>query len=203
MKICLIVGSHRKESQSLKVARYYEHQFKEIHPSIQLDLLDMGTYPLPLWEEGIWHSEPKITNTWKPISQKLHSADGFVVISPEWAGMVPSGLKNLFLFCNGGELAHKPALLTGVSAARGGAYPIAELRMSSYKNTFLCYLPEHIIVRDVAKMLNLNEAPTEKDDIYLRSRIKMSSQLLIAYAEALAQVREKKVHSLKDFPNGM
>jgi hypothetical protein len=39
-------------------------------------------------------------------------------------------------------------LIIAVSGgAGGGAYPVAELRMSSYKNSRICYLPEHLIVR--------------------------------------------------------
>ena len=68
------------------------------------------------------------------------------MISPEWAGMAPAHLKNFLLMCDGGELAHKPAQLIGVSSGMGGAYPIAELRMSGYKNNFLMWLPDHMRV---------------------------------------------------------
>jgi len=55
--------------------------------------------------------------------------------------MAPAGLKNFFLYAGNTALAHKPAYLVGISASRGGSYPIAELRMSSYKNSYLCYIP--------------------------------------------------------------
>ena len=77
-----------------------------------------------------------------PISNKLASSDAFIVISPEWHGMAPAGLKNFFLMWGKGELAHKPALIITVSSGDGGSYPVAELRMSSYKNNRICFLPE-------------------------------------------------------------
>ncbi len=45
-------------------------------------------------------------------------------------------------------------LIVAVSSGAGGAYPVAELRMSSYKNSRICYIPEQIIIRDVENVLN-------------------------------------------------
>ena len=67
--------------------------------------------------------------------------------------MVPAGLKNFFLCFGRNELAHKPGLIVGVSSADGGVYPVAELRMSSYKNSRICYIPEQLIVRNVESVL--------------------------------------------------
>lgn len=52
------------------------------------------------------------------------------------------------------ELAHKPALIVFVSSDDGGSYPVAESRMSSYKNSRICYLPEHLIIRNVSTVFN-------------------------------------------------
>ena len=45
-----------------------------------------------------------------------------------------------------------------VSASDGGAYVIAELRMSSYKNNRLCWIPEHLIARQVKTLGNEDDA---------------------------------------------
>ena len=39
-------------------------------------------------------------------------------MTPEWAGMVTPGLKNLLLFATSKEVGHKPALVVGVSSSR-------------------------------------------------------------------------------------
>ena len=57
--------------------------------------------------------------------------------------------KNFFLICNKGELAHKPGLIVSISSGNGGAYPVSELRSSSYKNTHIMWIPEQIIIRNV------------------------------------------------------
>ena len=64
-------------------------------------------------------------------------------------------MKNFFLlWAATGELSHKPALPCAVSAGEGGAYVISELRMSSYKNNRLCWLPEQLIARQVKSICN-------------------------------------------------
>ena len=121
-------------------------------------LLSLADNPLPLWDEGAWGDDPRWTKLWSPIAAELDHSDGFVIVSPEWSGMVPAGLKNFFLLCGSELMAHKPGLIVTVSASLGGSYPVVELRTSSYKNTRLCYLPDHVIVRNVGRMLHGDHA---------------------------------------------
>lgn len=201
MRAAIISGSHRVDSQSGKVARHIARLI-EASASPAPYLLDLGKTPLPLWDEGVWAGSPEWQQVWGPVSEKIQECDAIVVVSPEWAGMVPSALKNFFLLCTRGELAHKPGLIVAVSASRGGAYPVAELRMSSYKNTHLCYIPDHVIVRDVRSILNDGE-PASDDDRYIRDRLEYSVKLLDAYASALTTVRAAGVVDRKKYPFGM
>ncbi len=204
MKIGIICGSHRAESQSGKVARFIEARLKEQPFCSEAWLLDLAHNPLPLWEEAIWTGDAEWSARLSPLGEKLAESDGFVVVTPEWHGMVPAGLKNFFLMWGKGELAHKPALLVSVSAGAGGAYPIAELRMSSYKNNRICYLPEHLVVRNAEKVLNERPADSsEEGDHYLQSRLQYALGVLGEYARALAQVRASGACSLDIFKNGM
>ena len=126
------------------------------------------------------------------------------MIAPEWHGMVPAALKNFFLVFGGASFAHKPALPVGVSVGPGGTYPINELRTSSYKNNRLCYLPEHLIVRNC--MVVMNEDASENDEgehSYISERSLYCMKQLIAYADALAQVRASGAADLTPYPNGM
>lgn len=101
------------------------------------------------------------------------------------------------------ELSHKPALIVGVSSGDGGAYPVAELRMSSYKNNKLCYMPEHLIIRHVESVLNDNADNNSEADAYFRERIDWTLTQLKAYAIALKQVRDSGVTQTDKFANGM
>jgi len=115
--------------------------------------------------------------------------------------MACPALKNLFLYAGRRELAHKPALLVGVSSGQGGAYPIAEMRSSSYKNCRLCYLPDHLIVRHVESVMG--ETVTGEDDQRIRARADWSLQLLLDYANAMRDLHEKHRSPPADFMNGM
>lgn len=204
MKISIISGSHRSDSQSEKVARFIEQTLRDKNLSDESWLFSLKGNPLPLWDESIWEGNPEWQERLAPISEQLASSDGFVVIAPEWHGQVPSGLKNFFLMWGRGELAHKPALIVTVSSADGGAYPVAELRMSSYKNNRLCYIPEQIIVRNVESVLNDDASQNNADaDAYFRARITYALGVLREYALALGAVRASGAASLELFKNGM
>jgi len=203
MKITIISGSHRENSQSSKVARHYQ---KVMLKSIcdEAPIIDLANNPLPLWDQGLWDGDEKWTELLAPYRETLDSSDGFVVISPEWHGQVPAGLKNFFLIFGKNELGHKPAKIVSVSSADGGAYPVAELRMSSYKNSRLCYIPEQIILRNVESILNDNpEDNNTSADEYFRERIEWSLNILKQYVIALSAVRESGVTETEKFGNGM
>jgi len=203
MKITIICGSHRENSQSTKVAKHYQ---KEILNGIcdEAPIIDLANNPLPLWDEGLWNDDEKWNTLLAPYRKNLLDSDGFVVITPEWHGQVPAGLKNFFLIFGRNELGNKPAKIVSISSADGGAYPVAELRMSSYKNSRLCYIPEQIIIRNVEKVLNENAADNnESADSYFRERIIWSLKILKQYAISLKQVRDSGVTDTEKFGNGM
>lgn len=202
MKITVVSGSHRENSQSEKVGKFVQTTLEA--QGHEAYLFSLAGNPLPLWDEGIWNGEEKWQALLTPISEELAASDAFVIIAPEWHGQVPAGLKNFFLMWGRGELAHKPALIIAVSASDGGAYPVAELRMSSYKNNRLCYMPEHVIVRNVESVLNDDPAQNnEETDQYFRDRISWSLELLAGYGKALKGMRSSVTTFKEEFPFGM
>ncbi|WP_447591337.1 NADPH-dependent FMN reductase [Aquipseudomonas campi] len=197
LNIALVAGSSRRNSQSAKVAAFLRQRLIELNltSAEQSSVLDLGERPLPLW--------PADDNgTWSDYQQQLQAADAVVIIAPEWHGMAGPAVKNFFLYASKAELAHKPGLLVGVSSGIGGAYPISELRASGYKNCRLCYLPEHLIVRHVEKVLNGAEAASE-DDQRLRNRIDFALDIFGKYAVALKPVRASIDIDQAAFATGM
>jgi NAD(P)H-dependent FMN reductase len=197
LNIALVAGSGRTNSQSGKVARFLRQRLIQLGhiDDAQSKVIDLGLAPLPLWPADD-------AGPWGLYSKQLVAADAVVIISPEWNGMACPAIKNFFIYASKTELAHKPGLLVGVSAGVGGAYPISELRASSYKNCRLCYLPEHLIVRSVEKVLNTPE-PSSEDDQRLRDRIDYALDILLKYAQAMRPVRASIDMSNPAFANGM
>jgi NAD(P)H-dependent FMN reductase len=204
MKISIISGSHRNPSQSEKVARYLEQALRKEFDDIEPWVFTLADNPLPLWDQTLWENNEEWNQRLAPIKKQISESDGFIIISPEWHGQVPAGLKNFFLMFNRFEMGHKPAMIVGVSSVDGGAYPVAELRMSSYKNNRICYIPEHLILRHVEKILNENtEDNDESADSYFRERISWALGILRGYTMALKSMRESTAIHHDKFGNGM
>lgn len=202
MKIGIINGSHRVKGQSAKVANYAASSLKRFDPSISLYQLDLASKPLPFWDEGVWSGDDSWRKVWGPISKELSECGAFVVIAPEYHGMVPAALKNFFLLATKDEIGHKPGLIVGVSSGRGGSYPVVELRSSSYKNSRINWIPDHMIVRNAEQVLN-TDAPQSEDDRLTRDRFDYCLRLLCQYEKALRYVRESGVVDFKNHPNGL
>ena len=202
MQIAIIVGSHRKESQSSRVGAYIASDLARIDPSVTVDTIDLAGNPLPLWDESVWQGDSELSALWKHYRDRMRRADGFVIIAPEWAGMVPPGLKNLLLFAGPKEVGHKPAMIVAVSASRGGSYPVNELRTSGYKNSRLVYIPEHVLIHDVNDVL-AGATPASDRDAWIRRRIEFADRILLEYAKALAPIRTSGLTEHADFPYGM
>lgn len=204
MHIVLINGSHRQGSQSGRITKYLAAQLPKLDGTVTTDIIDLTGNPLPLWddENNSYTTSSALKPVWEPYAKRLQAADGFVVISPEWHGMVPSGLKNFFIYCSPSDIGHKPALITTVSASINGAYPVDELRVSSYKNSRLNYIPEQLIVRHAAKIF-VGDAPADKDDEYMRGRADFALRVLIEYTKALKPMRESGAVFDKKYASGM
>ena len=201
MKITIVSGSHRTASMSRKVSDWMAGRLISLWQD-DVEVVDLAEESIPLWDEAVWEDTAPWREAFGHIGDRLKASDALVAISPEWAGMASPGIKNFFLLCNSDMVGHKPCLLAGVSASRGGAYPVAELRMSSYKNNHVCHIPEHVIVRNVTSVLNDGE-PADKGDAYIRERIDYALGVLRAYADALGPLRASGVIDQQRFPNGM
>ena len=204
MNITIVSGSHRKVSQSIKIAKAIKSALKTLKECDEANIFDLANNPLPLWHEDMRKIGKKSKSLLESISKKLAYSDAFIIISPEWHGMVPAGLKNFFLMWGKGELAHKPALIVTVSSGDGGSYPVAELRMSSYKNNRICYLPEHLIIRNVESVFNDNEIDNNSSSQeYFENRLDYCLKQLLIYGKAFKLIRESDAVSIKKYGSGM
>ena len=199
MKISIISASHRINSQSKRISSLLLDNISKIYDNLDTFVLDLADAALPLWTpkkkdgKGVWGE------TWNSISSNLNNSDGFILVVPEYGGMATPAAKNIFLLCGNGELAHKPGLIVSVSSGNGGAYPISELRSSSYKNTHLMWIPENIIIRNVEEF---NPGVHGKNiPEWLDNRIDYVLKLLLTYASNMKPIRE--IVNRKDFGNGM
>lgn len=126
-KIAVLVGSLRKESYNLKMAK----ALIVLAPSsLELQLVSIGE--LPLYNEDL---EASLPEPWKVFREQIQSFDGVLFVTPEYNRSVPAVLKNAI---DVGSRPHgksvwdgKPAGVVSVSpGAMGGFGANHHLRQS-------------------------------------------------------------------------
>ena len=76
--------------------------------------------------------------------------------------------------------------------------------MSSYKNSRICYLPEHLILRYVDTIFNADPTqnkPSAQD--YFDKRLSYCLEMLGEYGRAFQQIRASGKTSLETYTSGM
>ena len=193
--ILIISASPRLGSQSSKVSTAIERLLQNLNcPS---RFLDISALDLPL--AGVAITAPN--EALVALQNEAVAAAALVIVCPEWGGMATPSIKNALLLLTGAQIAHKPIMLVSVSSGVGGAYPIAELRAFSSKNSHALYVPHHVIVRHVESLFVAQEKT--ENDIYIEARLSTALQELIIYADALAPHREQLKSLRQSYRNGM
>lgn len=195
MNICIISGSTRRNSGSAKTALYLQKQLNLIDETQQASIFDLATKSLPMWEE-----DTDLTLV-SDSTAELEAADAFVFVIPEWHGMVPPAVKNLF-FLFTGAFRHKPAYIVTVSAGSGGRYPIQEMRSSVYKNTYINFIPVNTVIDRLNAVIDEN-GHYIAEKAFVSNRVDEGLKLLIAYGQAFLQIRASDIVQEKRFPNGV
>jgi len=199
MNISVIAASHREKSQSNRISEIISSKLIKINQFIKPSIIDLASSNLPFWSPekkeglGVWG------DAWNNISNTLNNSSGFILVVPEYGGMATPQAKNLFLLCDKGELAHKPGLIVAISSGTGGAYPISELRSSSYKNTHIMWIPENMIIRYVEQFLPGKHGNDIPD--WIDNRLDYCLKILLAYSENMKPLL--KLINRKDFGNGI
>ena len=202
MKITIICGSQRINSESLRISQYIQEL---ISKKVDVYLLDLADSDFPRLHSYQATNDESWRLRWADTSQELADSDGFIIVSPEWNGGATPTVKNFFLLCSNFELCHKPALIVTTSSGHGGANVVTELRGFTYKNTNINYIPEHIIIRDCSNICRDHNivATDSKADIYIKKRLIFATDLLINYSTCLKPLRAKSIPQFELSPFGM
>jgi len=205
MKITVISGSSRPKSQSLKISKWVVAKLEVL--GVQPELIDLHQNLLPTEINLLaLKNQPNGLKAWQPIEKALQECAGFVVVSPEWNGMAPPALMNMFEYASVSSkpLAHKPGQIVTVSSTDGGSYPAAQLRVHGAKNNHFFYTPELVIVRNCEKVFNSDQPEAGNDaDSYLQTRLTQSLKVFLEYVKALSKMRAETKVELVKYPSGM
>jgi NAD(P)H-dependent FMN reductase len=86
MKIVALVGSIRKESYNMQLAKTMQSRYKD---KLDIEIADIGS--LPFFDQDMEQDPPEIV---KEFKESIRNADGVLIITPEYNWSVPGVLKN-------------------------------------------------------------------------------------------------------------
>jgi NAD(P)H-dependent FMN reductase len=129
--IAIISSSIRKGRNSHRIALYFNNFLKENNLTSS-EILDLKEYNFPLFEERLMYQEFPQPKTIE-FAQKVKTADGIIIVTPEYNGAYPASLKNVIDLLYH-EWQRKPIAIVTVSDGNfGGSQVITSLQFTLWK----------------------------------------------------------------------
>lgn len=188
--IPIIVGSTRRERQSIKVARFVFARLQQ-RKAVETELLDLLEYNFPIMEERL-HRRDDPPPGLKEYGQKIGRADSLIIVTPEYNNGYPGVLKNALDYLLP-EYERKPVGIVTVSAGGyGGITCLAQLRLVTI-GMGAFPIPENLAVSRVNN--SFNEDGTPNDPAYEKRATEFLDEVLW-FTEAIVD-RKAKDKSVK------
>ncbi|HET6991770.1 MAG TPA: NAD(P)H-dependent oxidoreductase, partial [Bacteroidia bacterium] len=113
MKIVIIAASVRTGRKSDRVALFFRN-YIETNNLASTEILDLQQYQFPVFDERLKFQKNPLPQTIE-FAEKIKSADGVIIVTPEYNGGYPAALKNVIDLLND-EWRKKPIAISTVSA---------------------------------------------------------------------------------------
>jgi NAD(P)H-dependent FMN reductase len=157
--IAIISSSMRSGRKSHRVALYFKRFIEENNLSTA-EILDLKSYNFPLFEERLRFQEHPSEAT-LDFSRKIKSADGVLIITPEYNGGYPASLKNIIDLLYS-EWQRKPVAISTVSdGSFGGTQVIISVQYTLWK-IHAWTVSAVFTVPDVSETFDENGNPADK-----------------------------------------
>jgi NAD(P)H-dependent FMN reductase len=156
----IISSSVRIDRKSHHVALFFK-KFIENHQLATVNVLDLHQYNFPLFDERLKFQKNPSENV-LDFASKIKSADGVIIVTPEYNGGYPASLKNAIDLLMD-EWKRKPVAIAAVSAgAFGGAQVVTSLEFVLWKLGVLM-VPAKFHVAKVGEAYDENGNAVNKD----------------------------------------
>jgi NAD(P)H-dependent FMN reductase len=157
--IAIISSSVRNGRNSHRVALYFK-RFIEENKLSTAEILDLHKYNFPLFDERLRLQEHP-SEAAQDFSRKIKSADGVLIITPEYNGGYPASIKNVIDLLYA-EWQRKPVAISTVSdGSFGGTQVIISLQYTLWKIRAWT-VPAVFPVPDVDQTFDENGIPADK-----------------------------------------
>ena len=130
-KIIILSSSVRVGRNSNRVALYFKKYIEE-HKLANAEIIDLNEYQFPVFDERLKFQSNPAPQTLK-FAEKIKSADGVLIVTPEYNGGYPAALKNVVDLLYD-EWHRKPTAIATVSnGGFGGTQVITSLQFTLWK----------------------------------------------------------------------
>ena len=186
MKIQVILGSTRPGRNGEAVAKWVAEAAQK-HSEIDVELVDVADYNLPLLDEPLAPSQGQYSNAHtKKWAEKIAQADGYIFVTAEYNHSVPGALKNAIDYLYA-EWNNKAAGFVSYGAASSGSRAVehlrgimGELQIADVRAQVLLSL-----IHDFENFSVFQPKPQHEESLNA-----MLAQL-VSWSEAMKSVREK------------
>jgi NAD(P)H-dependent FMN reductase len=163
VKFLIFLGSIRDSQPpkparvGLRVAKACLHYFQEQHSDAEFDLIDPLDFDCEkVFKPHFAYAQGRAPQALELLSEKIRSADGYVMVSPEYNHSMSPALAHLLNHFGSSLFAYKPSLIVTYSAGQWGGVRAA-VAMRTFLSELGC-LP-------VSAMIHVPRAPTAFDEV--------------------------------------
>ena len=185
--IVIISSSIREKRNSHRIALYFNNFITE-HKVATAEIVDLNEYQFPLFTERLKYQ----TNPSEKVlhfANKIKSADGVIIVTPEYNGGYPASIKNIIDLLYD-EWYRKPIAISTVSdGSFGGTQVIISLQFTLWKIRAWT-VPARFPVPDVASSFDENGNPADKQTMDKRASVFVKELLWCIKAKSKMETSE-------------
>ncbi|WP_461789833.1 NADPH-dependent FMN reductase [Pedobacter sp.] len=164
--VTIIAGTNRPNSNTLKIAKYYQNKLAE--KGLQTNLLDLQDLPSNFIAEDLYG---KKSETFQNIQDIVTGTSKFLFVIPEYNGSYPGVLKTFIDACAFPESFYdKKACLVGISSGKYG-----NIRGIEHFNGVCAYLHLNVMPLRIHISYIKNEL-NENGELHLEDTVKFTDQ---------------------------
>ena len=182
----VILGSIRRNRESVKVAKYMLRRLKE-RSNIQAELVDLRELNLPMMEERLRFRDDAGPNV-REFSDKIARADSVLIVTPEYSGGYPGVLKNALDYLKP-EFKRKAVGVVTVSAVNTAGILCLNALRQVLLHLHAVPIPASLMVANVKEAFASEGTPS---DPAFHDKASAFIDEFLWFTEALATQRAKK-----------
>lgn len=183
-QLAIICASVRKDRKSSRVALYFKG-FIEERKLADVEVLDLLDYNFPVFHERLPYLQNPPQNV-VDFAARFRSADGIIIVTPEYNGGYPASLKNVIDLLTSDWRKKPVAISTSSDGDFGGSQCLTSLQFSLWKIKAWT-VPAMFPVPRVHLMFSEEGKPLEKDKTDKRAETFISELLWCIEAKTRMQ----------------